>query len=815
MMTLSSIHLSRPGYAVTSASNVNHAPLILGKKDELNTAAPHKGSRDLNDLIVGQDLAATKIALIGTFPPRRCGIATFTDDVRSSILGSFPEAEVDVYAITRSTSQLEYSDAVVGSITEGDRTSFAATARDINRSNPDVVWVQHEFGLYGGLGGDNILALVDGIASPLIVTFHTVLSHPDADQMRVMQRLVARASRLVVMSAVGRKLLLDFYGADTDKVVLIEHGVPDRPFGRTTEFKQKLGLDGQNVMMTFGLLSPGKGIENVVAALPEIVSQNPDTVYCIVGATHPNLFEREGEAYRDRLKQQIADLGMTSHVRWFDAFFGLDDLLDLIEAADIYVTPYPGAGQSTSGTLSYAVALGKAVVSTPYIHACELLDDDHGVLVPFNDGHAIAVAVNRLLGDRQALLALQRRAYSRGRGMLWSTFATRSMELIRDAKVANVAGQRQRAEVLASTPLGFKGIRNFSDSTGIFQHSSYAIPDRNHGYCIDDNARALMLMHYVPRHQQVEADRLALTYAAFVNHAWNADAGHFRNFMGYDRRWLEDVGSEDSNARTLWALGCTVADARSEGLRHWALSLFKRSAKSALDFDSPRALAFAALAALKMLEAEPRDNVSLAILDCAGRQLGAILAGTRRPDWTWFEIVLAYDNCRLPEALLRMGHALDKPEYIACGLETLEWIVDQQKADRGHFRPVGSDSFNRDHSSALPFDQQPVEAWAAIDACDAAFQATGDRKWLSIAKEAYNWFFGDNDRGVALADPARGICYDGVTAQGINANQGAESILALHLAAASVGRLLHSAKSIDDGHNIPPEHAPNSLDLVA
>jgi hypothetical protein len=457
--------------------------------------------------------------------------------------------------------------------------------------------------------------------------------------------------------------------------------------------------------------------------------------------------------------------------------------------------------------LSYAVALGKAVVSTPYIHACELLDDDHGVLVPFNDGRAIAVAVNDLLGNPEELRALQQRAYLRGRDTLWSKFAERSMKLVSDARVENAVIRRERAAVMAKKPLGFDGIRGFSDGTGMFQHSSYAVPDRNHGYCIDDNARALMLMHYVPKHQQAEADRLALTYAAFVNHAWNADAGHFRNFMGYDRQWLEDVGSEDSNARTLWALGCTIADARHGGLRDWACSLFDRTAKSALRFESPRALAFAALAALKVLESRPRDHVSLAILDRAGDRLGAVLAGTRRPDWTWFEIVLAYDNCRLPEALLRMGHALNRPEYIACGIETLDWIMAQQKSSDGHFRPVGSDSFNHYHSAALPFDQQPVEAWAAIDVCDAGFRATGDRHWLTVAKEAYEWFFGANDRGVVLADAERGICHDGVTPRGLNANQGAESILALHLASASLAKLMYMA-----GENHAPPAMPLPLD---
>ena len=648
---------------------------------------------DMDNLILDKHVPSAKVVLIGTFPPRQCGIATFTGDVRTSLIEEFPSARVEVYAIARNGLNSGYGGAVRGIIEEGSRESFAATARDINRSGADVVWIQHEFGLYGGKAGDNILALVDGVAAPVIVTLHTVLPNPDADQLRVMQRLVARASRLVVMSAAGRKLLIDFYGADPAQVALIEHGVPDRPFGRSAMFKHKLGLEDHNVLMTFGLLSPGKGIENVVTALPDIVTRFPDTVYCIVGATHPNLFEREGERYRDQLKQQIADLGMTEHVRWFDAFFDLPDLLDLIESADIYVTPYPGAGQSTSGTLSYAVALGKAVISTPYIHACELLDDDHGVLVPFNDGHAIAVAVNDLLGNPDKLRALQQRAYSRGRETLWSKFAERSMKLVTDARVENATTRRERAAAMAKKPLGFDGVRGFTDGTGIFQHSSYAVPDRNHGYCIDDNARALMLMHYVPKHQQAEADRLALTYAAFVNHAWNSDAGHFRNFMGYDRQWLEDVGSEDSNARTLWALGCTIADARHHGLRDWASSLFDRTAKSALRFDSPRALAFAALAALKVMETRPRDRVSLAVLDRAGDRLGAVLAGTRRPDWTWFEIVLAYDNCRLPEALLRVGHA-PRPARIYClRYRDARWIMAQQKSDNGHFRPVGSDSF--------------------------------------------------------------------------------------------------------------------------
>ncbi len=727
--------------------------------------------------------AVKRIALVGGFTPRRCGIATFTADIYDSLTAASPDLAVDVYAMTPAPDHTEFNPAVSMAIVEGDADSFAEAARRIDASGAEMVWLQHEFGLFGGHAGDMVLELVERLAVPLIVTMHTVVPDPDPAQMKVMQRLIARASSLIVMSEQGQTLLAGLYGADKDQIVLIPHGVPDRPFGRSARFKESFGFSHAQVLMTFGLLSPGKGIEAVITALPALVAEHPRLLYCIVGATHPNLLAREGEAYRERLHALAATLGVEGHIHWIDRFLETDELLDLLEAADIYVTPYPGAAQSTSGTLSYAVALGKAVVSTPYVHATELLADDHGVLVPFNDSAAIAREIGVLLDNPDRLLALQKRAYSRGRAMIWPAFAARCLDVLTDTRVTSVAAP-------AFGSIGIEGLLRICDDTGILQHSIHNVPDRAHGYCVDDNARALMLMNRLGDEAEPHRSRLAGTFAAFVQSAWNNDAGEFRNFMGYGRNWLEAVGSEDSCGRTLWALGATALEGQSAGLRHWAGDLFDQTAVSAHGFGSPRATAFAMLGADYRLIADPAHASAETVVREGAERLLSLFARVRRPDWLWFESILAYDNCRLPEAMIRAGARLGRADITECGIEALRWINDRQIAVAGHFRPVGSDSFGKSFEAPRPFDQQPVEIWAAVDACSAAYDITGDGIWLTHAQRAYDWFAGANDRGIAVGDPLSGTCHDGLNPRGLNLNQGAESVLAYQLATCSLRTLL-------------------------
>lgn len=739
-----------------------------------------------DDIMFGSNdrmtVKTTRVALIGGFTPRRCGIATFTADIQCSFDAASTGVVVDVYAMAPAADRALFDGTVRGVIVDDDLTSFVDAAAQINESKPDVVWLQHEFGLFGGPAGDYVLDLVNRIAAPLIVTMHTVIADPDADQRRVMAHLIGRASKLMVMSQQGRVLLQRVYGADAKHIAVIPHGVPDRPFGRTAHFKAKFGFENKRVLMTFGLLSQGKGIEVAIAALPAIVAEHPDTLYCIIGATHPNLVAREGEAYRARLHAQADALGVANHIHWIDAFVETPELLDLLEAADIYITPYPGAAQSTSGTLSYAVALGKAVISTPYVHATELLADDHGILVPFNDSAGIAEEVVALLDDPERLSALQQRAYMRGRDMIWPRFAAMCLDMINETKAVT-------PRLPADLAIGLSGLLRICDDTGILQHSIHAVPDRAHGYCVDDNARALMLMNRLDDTAEPHRSRMSATFAAFVESAWNDATGEYRNFMDYRRNWLEDVGSQDSCGRTLWALGATASEGCSPGIRNWAHGLFKKTAASALAFESPRAIAFAMLGADYILRIDPSNEDAARILSRGATRLLAHYDDARKPGWLWFENLLAYDNCRLAEAMIRAGVRLERSDITRSGLEAMTWVFAQQTAPSGNFRPVGSEGFGRDYEMPMPFDQQPVEIWAAIDGAAAAFDITGDPMWFVQAQRAYDWFGGANDRGVVVADPVTGTCRDGINPRGLNLNEGAESVLAYQLSTCAMQSL--------------------------
>jgi len=747
----------------------------------------------LHSVTGGEDIG--RIALIGNFLPRRCGIATYTTDIYNALRLRYPETAVDVFAMNDDGRSYDYPEAVRGTIEQREIASYLATARTIENGNYDIVWLQHEYGIFGGSAGEHILKLLDRITVPLVVTLHTVLERPNPDERRVLDAIIARAARLIVMADRGRELLESVYGASARQIAVIPHGIPDRPLTEPEAMKPAFGLEGRRVVMTFGLLSPGKGVENVIAAMPKIVERFPDTVYLIVGATHPHLVAHEGERYRDSLQMLASDLGVAGNIRWVNTFVENDELLDYLTAADVYVTPYLNPEQVTSGTLAYAVGLGKPVVSTPYVHAKELLADGHGVLVDFGSSEGIADAVIDLFADDDARNALRLRTYALGRTMIWPRLAEAAMALFHAVQSARPGRIVPAVSVQIPKNADFRAIERLSDSTGMLQHSVFAVPNREHGYCVDDNARALMLMSKLEHLDSATHDRWWTIYAAFVQDAWNPETASFRNFMGFDRRWLEDRGSDDSCGRTLWAIAVTARDARHEESRRWASALFDQVAAFAPNFTSPRARAFMMLAAAAMLEAHPGHGLCQQILANFGDELLALLAAARRPDWAWFEIVLAYDNCRLPEALLRAGRALGRRDFTACGLETLEWIVGHQKTDDGRFRAVGSESFGRAYEPPLPYDQQPLEAQATIDACQIAYAVTGEERWREEAVRAYRWFLGDNDLAARMADPASGECFDGLTPAGPNRNRGAESVLAFHFATIAINRLLNESTS--------------------
>ena len=737
-----------------------------------------------------------RLALIGNFLPRQCGLATFTTDVFTAMRARFPEIAVDVYAMDDHPGKYDYPPEVIGTIPETDLAAYINTARKIEASGAQAIWLQHEYGIFGGPAGEHILALLDRTTLPVIVTLHTILEKPNADERRVLEGLLRRAARVVVMAERGRDILQRVYGANPRQIVMIPHGVPDRDLLDPAALKDKFGWQGHKVMLTFGLLAPNKGIETVINALPAVIAKHPDLLYVVLGATHPNLVAYEGEKYRDKLKALATEKGVVGNIAFVDAFLEHGELLDYLQAADVYVTPYTNPAQITSGTLSYAIGVGKPVISTPYVHATEILADGHGVLVPFGDVDAFAREIDALMSNDRDRNRLAERAYARGRTMIWPKLAEAMMAEIRAIVAARPFRLAKVPAPLKPLIPDFAAVERMSDSTGMLQHSIYSIPDRRHGYCIDDNCRALMLMSAMPDLDDVTRDKWMTIYASFVQYAWNPDTRRFRNFMNFDRTWCEDSGSEDSNGRTLWSLGVTARDAQAAKHRDWATAMFDSTASMALELGSLRAQAFAMLGAAAMLEAKPGHQLSLSILEAFPKVHLDLLAKARRPEWQWFEIVLAYDNTRLPQALIRAGQALGRQDLIDCGLATLDWIVAKQTSPEGRFRAVGSESFNRPYADPLQFDQQPLEAQATVDACAAAFEATGDMRWHDEAQRAYGWFLGANDLDLPLASVADGGCYDGLMPTGLNRNQGAESILALQLASCAISGVSKAAQSV-------------------
>ncbi|WP_375286864.1 glycosyltransferase [Sphingomonas sp.] len=736
------------------------------------------------------------IALIGNFLPRKCGIATYTTDTFAALRSRFPELRVDVYAMDDHPGRYAYPPEVTAAIAQDERAAYIEAARKIETSGAEAIWLQHEYGIYGGSAGEHILALLDRTSLPLIVTLHTVLEQPSTEERRVMEALLRRASRVIVMAERGREILTRVHGANPRAIVMIPHGVPDRALADPSLFKARFGWEGRKVVLTFGLLAPNKGIETMIEAMPAIVAHHPDAIYVVLGATHPNLVAQHGERYRDRLKALAGSLNVADNVAFIDAFVDHDDLIDYLQAADIYATPYNNPAQITSGTLSYAVGVGKPVVSTPYVHATEILDDGHGVLVDFGDSAAFAREIDRLLSDDAARGSLAQRAFARGRTMIWPRLAESALQEIGEmvaARPSRIPPKAVPTDILAPD---LAAVERMSDSTGMLQHSVFSIPDRRHGYCIDDNARALILMSQIEDVEPVRRDRWMTIYASFIQYAWNPEARRFRNFMNYDRTWCEDVGSEDSNGRTLWALGVTARDAQERKHREWAIALFDTTASLAFDLGSPRAQAFAMLGAAAVLEAHPGHVLAKQILRRFPDEHLALLDEARRPEWEWFEIVLAYDNARLPEALLRAGKALGREDLVRCGVQTLDWIARKQISAEGKFRAVGSESFGRVYAEPLPFDQQPLEAQGMVEACRAAFDATGDRRWVAEGERAYHWFLGANDLDLPLASVADGGCFDGLMPTGLNRNQGAESILALQLATCAISGLSKAAEKV-------------------
>jgi glycosyltransferase involved in cell wall biosynthesis len=748
-----------------------------------------------------------KVAFLGDYLPRKCGIATFTTDLRCAVAAEFPAMQCLVVPVNDLAGGYDYPAEVRFEIAEQNLPSYLRAADFLNITDVDVVCVQHEFGIFGGPAGSHVLALLRELRMPIVTTLHTVLREPNSEQRRVMRDLHRLSTRLVVMTERGRDLVREVNGAPAAKIDLIPHGIPDMPFADPNYFKDEFGVAGKQVMLTFGLLSPNKGIDVALRALPEIIREFPNVVYIVLGQTHPNLLRDEGEAYRLSLERLAVDLSVQKHVVFFNRFVEQEELMRFIGAADIYLTPYLTEAQITSGTLAYAFGAGNAVVSTPYWHAAELLTAERGKLVPFLDAKAISTAVVELLRDEPLRHSMRKNAYKLGRDMVWSRVAQLYAKSFEQARQDHsfVGRKSSPIKTLDEQPgqlpeLKLDHLFRMSDSTGIFQHASFTVPNFAEGYCTDDNARALVLALMLQKlgHGSPQLSTQAAAYAAFLNHAFNPERGRFRNFMSFDRRWTEEVGSEDCQGHALWALGLCVAQAGHGGFQALAAQLFELALPVAAEFASPRAWASTLVGIDEYLRRFSGDRRANQIREALTVRLMQSYADTASEEWRWFEDVVSYANAKLPHALILSGRRMNAAPMIETGLNALRWLVGIQTSPTGAFRPVGSNGFYRRGQEPNQFDQQPIEAQSTISACIEAYHATGDMYWVAEARRAFEWFLGRNDLGLALYDASTGGCRDGLHVDRVSQNQGAESTLAFLLGLAEERALQNALTSFKE-----------------
>src|ERR1035437_5866732 len=676
----------------------------------LELVGPRPLSRAVISTSRAQSLAKpylpTRIAVIGNYLPRQCGIATFTTDLCGAISSEYGTARLLALPVKDTEQGYDYPARVRWSLAQNDLSSYADAAEFLNFNNIDMVCLQHEYGIFGGPAGSHILHLLQGLKMPVVTTLHTVLREPDANQLMVMEQIALLSDRLIVMTQLSSQFLQEIFRVPGSKIDMVPHGVPDLPFLDPNFYKDRFGVEGKAVLLTFGLLSPNKGIENVIQALPQILSKHKNVAYIVAGATHPHILRREGDKYRASLQALAKEVGVESQVIFHDRFVSPEEMAEFIGAADIYITPYRYEAQVVSGTLAYVLGAGKAIISTPYWHAIELLDDRRGALVPFQNPAAIANKTIELLNTPAIRHAMRKRAYLFARDVVWKRVAQGYMESftrVRSDRMKSPRVQfsaRTTPKTLDQLPeLNLNHVNTLTDDTGMLKPAIFPIPNRAEGYTIDDNARGLIFTVLLAQFgngngNDKDKDRFGQTnsaapdfsrrYLSFLEHALNPSNGRFRNFLSYDRRWNEPAGSEDCHGRALWSLGTVLGRSGDQGLRSAAGRLFEFSLPAALESYSPRAAAYTLLGIQEYLNSYPGDRDAQKIRSVLSRRLLEMYESIRRPDRQWFEDVVAYGNARLPQAMLVVGSVSSDDRMVSCGLEALDWLLKAQHCETNH-----------------------------------------------------------------------------------------------------------------------------------
>ena len=730
-----------------------------------------------------------RVAMLGSYVPRRCGIATFTNALGTAIsthVSGMPlrrEGDVQIVAVNDRNAEYTYGPEVCLEIDQHRREDYRYAADVLNNARVDVLSLQHEYGLYGGEWGDYVLDLLDRFDGPIIPTLHTILTEPTPKPRDVLKQIADRSYKVVVMADRAKRILREVYDVPERKIRMIHHGVPDVPFSDTEPFKARFKLVGRPVILTFGLLGPSKNIEVMLEALARVVPDHPDVTYIVLGVTHPGVRRDSGELYRFGLERRAVELGIERNVQFHKRFVSDSDLIEYLQAADVYVTPYQNKEQITSGTLAFALASGRAIISTPYWHAQELLASGRGELVQFGDVDQLAAALNRMLSDHAHRQRIRETAHAFGRNMVWSQVARQYGEVFAESRDSVVVAERATGRGvllrLSLPEVRLDHLFRMTDDTGMLQHAVYATPDRRHGYCTDDNARALIVAAMIWSLYQDDRSLPYLhIYLSFLHHAQIELTGRFHNLMSFDRAWMDEDGGDDCQGRVLWALGYLASHAPDESTASLAVQMFRAGACMARELDHARAWSFAMLGLHYYLRECPDDVEARGHLTHLADKLSACFVAGATDGWPWYESAVTYDNGRLPQALLIAGHTLGRDDLTNQGIRILRWLMKVQTAEAGHLSVIGNAGWYARGAKRARFDQQPLEAAAMIGACKAAYQASDDDTWLAEMRRCFEWYVGRNDVGLSLVDFKTRGCFDGLHENAVNRNQGAESLLA-------------------------------------
>jgi len=734
--------------------------------------------------------AKKRVVFISTFPPRKCGIATFTADLIKNASLAVEGGFEPLVVTMRSDNTVKYNDPVKFEIRQNVRRDYICAADYINFSHVDLVSVQHEFGLFGGEAGSYLSLLLRRLKAPVVTTLHTVLDKPAPEYFKSMMDVRDCSDVVVTMNERGLSMLGDIYGIREEKIRLIPHGIPDLPFVDSNYYKHKFGLEGRRTILTFGLINKNKGIEVMLRAMPQIIQADPSVMYIVLGMTHPAVLKYEGESYRFSLQQIVKDLHLQDHVIFHNRFVADAELHNFLCAADIYVTPYLSREQLTSGTLAFAVGSGKAVVSTPYWAATELLDDGRGKLVPFGDSGQLAADIVELLQDDELFYSFRGRAYDYGRSRTWPKMGQAYWELFNETKLPIRVTSKSTltpSETISSIEVpepALDHLIKLTDDTGLYQHAKFTIPNRAHGYCTDDNARALIAMaKYYGQYPDAQALRLLDIYLSFLMYAQNRD-GSVKNFMDFDRTWWENEPAHDAFGRVLWALGTLMACAPSPAYLSIVKDCFDRAVNQ-VQKQHPRGMAYAVLGMCDYLKQFPGASDIKRELELAADGLVRQYDENNYPDWDWFEDILTYDNAVLPHALFVAGQNLDNQHYVEVAERTADFLL-ENTFDGDHFSFIGCHGWYERGKARASFDQQPIEAAGTVMMLRAAYDVTKEVKFLTLQRKAFDWFLGANDLRIPLYDFRTKGCSDGLMPGGINGNQGAESTLSFMLSLLAV-----------------------------